>query len=188
MTTRRVNQFRLFNKNVVSQRSLIYLPSAVTSLRLVALPLLTFSLSFGQVFLGYLCFLLAFVSDLADGYIARRLSVCSKFGAKFDAVVDFIFVLGVFIYFVLQGLYPEWILGLIIFMFAQFIVTSVLSKVFYDPLGKYYGGFFYGAIGLTILPFGTTLTGVIAMLLVGVTGVSLISRIVYVIRKLRTHK
>ena len=107
----------------------------------------------------------------------------SKFGAKLDVTVDFVFITGVFLYFVLQGLYAAWILGLIVFMFAQFIVTSLLSKVLYDPLGKYYGGFLYGAIGLTILPFGAALTGVIALLLAGITGVSLISRLIYLFHR-----
>ena len=183
MTARKANQFAVLPKNGRPQKSLLYLPSAVTSLRIVALPLLTFSLSAGQTFLGSLCFLLALVSDLADGYLARRFSVSSKFGAKFDVTVDFVFITGVFLYFVLHGLYPIWILGLIVFMFAQFIVTSLLSKVLYDPLGKYYGGFLYGAIGLTILPFGTALTSVIALLLAGITSISLISRLIYLVHR-----
>lgn len=181
MTSRKVNQLGLLPKNSRPQKSLLYLPSAVTSLRLVALPLLTFSLSIGQTLLGSLCFLLAIASDLADGYLARRFSVSSKFGAKLDAIVDFVFIAGVFLFFVLQGLYPAWILGLIVFMFAQFIVTSLLSKVLYDPLGKYYGGFLYGTIGLTIL--GAALTDVLTLFLAGITCVSLISRLIYLFRR-----
>jgi hypothetical protein len=67
-------------------------------------------------------------------------------------------------------------------MFAQFIVTSFFSKVLYDPLGKYYGGFLFGAIGLTILPLGTSANETIAMLLAGITAVSVISRFYYLIK------
>jgi phosphatidylglycerophosphate synthase len=167
------------------QKMLQLLPFVVTSLRLVTLPFLIFSLSVGQFVFGAFLFLLAIASDLGDGYLARRLGVSSKLGAKFDATVDFVFITGVFFYFVIQGLYPAWILGLIIFMFAQFMITSVLSKAFYDPLGKYYGGFLYGAIGLTILPFGTTLTCIITILLAGITGVSLTSRLIYLSRRFK---
>jgi phosphatidylglycerophosphate synthase len=159
------------------------LPSAVTSLRLVTLPFLILSLSTGQFVLGAFLFFVAIASDLADGPLARHFKVSSKFGAKFDAAVDFVFILGVFQYFVFQGLYSAWILGLIVFMFAQFIITSILSKKFYDPLGKYYGGFLYGAIGLTMLSFGTILPGIIAILLVGITGVSLVCRLLYLFRR-----
>jgi phosphatidylglycerophosphate synthase len=104
-------------------------------------------------------------------------------GAKFNASVDFVFTTGVFLYLVIQGLYPAWILGLVVFMFVQFIVTSSFYRALYDPFGKYYGGFLYGAIGLTILPLGAALIGVIALLLADITGVSLISRLIYLVHR-----
>jgi hypothetical protein len=58
----------------------------------------------------------------------------------------------------------------------------MISKVIYDPLGKYYGGFLYGAIGLTILSLGPMANGVKAALLTGITIVSLVSRLAYLIK------
>ena len=40
----------------------------------------------------YACYLLAGITDMIDGTIARRLGTCSEFGEKFDTVADFVFV------------------------------------------------------------------------------------------------
>ena len=39
----------------------------------------------------YVCYLLAGISDMIDGTIARKLGTSSKFGEKLDTVADFVF-------------------------------------------------------------------------------------------------
>ncbi len=128
-----------------------YLPSGISALRLAALPLFLYFFSTGSIGLCIVVFGLAQVTDLIDGYVARKLKVASKFGAYFDAVTDFIFITGIFSAFTLSGYYPAWIMVLIAASFAQFIASSLYSKRLYDPLGKYIGSVLYIAIGLTLL-------------------------------------
>ncbi len=166
-----------------ARRLKAYLPSIISSLRVFTLPFLVLSINGGYIFLSYALFVFIAASDFADGYLARRLGVSSKFGANFDAVVDFLFIGGMFLFFAVEGIYPSWVFLLIVFMFAQFKVTSLLSKVVYDPLGKYYGSMLYGAIGLTLFFQGALAQAVIVTSLVGVTTASLTSRILYLIKK-----
>jgi phosphatidylglycerophosphate synthase len=76
-------------------------------------------------------------TDFADGYLARKLGAASKFGAYFYASVDFVVILGMFRVFVAAGFHPYWILLLLLFVYVQFIITSLFSKIFYAPIGKY---------------------------------------------------
>lgn len=39
----------------------------------------------------YVCYLVAGISDMIDGTIARKLGTSSKFGEKLDTVADFVF-------------------------------------------------------------------------------------------------
>ena len=39
----------------------------------------------------YVCYLIAGISDMIDGTIARKLGTSSKFGEKLDTVADFVF-------------------------------------------------------------------------------------------------
>jgi hypothetical protein len=84
--------------------------------------------------------------------------------------------------FVTAGLYPYWVLPLILFVYVQFLITSFRSKKIYDPIGKYYGSLLFGAIGLTLLFSGQLFYYIISAGIVAVTGASLISRLVSVLK------
>jgi phosphatidylglycerophosphate synthase len=126
-------------------------PSAISALRLVALPIFLYYFSAGNVLACIVVFGLSQVTDLFDGYAARKIGVASKAGAYFDVVTDFVFIAGIFSAFTLSGYYPIWIMALIAASFGQFIVSSVYTKKLYDPLGRYIGSVLYIAIGLTLL-------------------------------------
>ena len=127
------------------------IPSGISSLRLAALPLFLYFYSAGNPLACIVVFGLSQLTDLIDGYVARKLKVSSKAGAYFDAVTDFVFITGIFAAFTYSGYYPTWIIALIAASFAQFILSSLYSKKLYDPLGKYIGSVLYIAIGLTLL-------------------------------------
>jgi cardiolipin synthase len=133
----------------------------------------------GEAILADFLFLLAISSDFADGYLARELGVSSKFGANLDVSIDFLFITGVFLYFTIRGIYPAWVLIIITAMFVQFLVTSNLTIVIFDPVGKYYGSLLYGAIGLTMLFPGQIARDMITVAFVGVSVASLSSRLIY---------
>ena len=168
--------------NPFSADFLDYLPSLITSLRIVILPHLAYSLNHGFIPVACVLFLIALCSDLADGYVARKFGVASKFGAYFDATVDFVFIFGLFGVFVNLGLYSNWILLLVLVMYLQFVITSFLSKrTIYDPIGKYYGSLLFAGIGLTLL-FPNQLTYTIVNHgIVLATLISIISRLYYLI-------
>jgi len=165
-----------------------YLPNAITLLRVAVLPFLVSFVLFGQLFLADALFLVAIGSDLADGYLARKMCVCSKLGAIFDSAVDFVFAGGMFLYFVLAGIYPSWVFFLILAMFLQYLSTSRLMKVSFDPIGKYYGSILYGAIGLTLLFRGQGAERIILYSLVSASIFTLSSRIAYLIKKCKRWK
>ena len=157
------------------------IPFIITSLRLAILPLLAYAFSHGNTLVTYGLFLFAISTDLTDGYIARKINAQSTYGVWFDAIVDYVFILGMFLVFIEGGLYPAWILAVISFVFVQFLLTSVLLKQLYDPIGKYYGSVLYGAIGLTLLFSGRSFQEAITLGIVIVTIASVMSRIVYII-------
>ena len=133
------------------QGTLRHVPSVLSSLRLIVIPFLVFSLIFRQQLLGDLLFVFAIATDYFDGYFARKFGVSSKNGAWFDVTADFLLICIMFMTFIVQGIYPAWILLLIIFNLMQFLATNTPSKLIYDPVGKHYGSFLFGAIRATLL-------------------------------------
>jgi CDP-diacylglycerol--glycerol-3-phosphate 3-phosphatidyltransferase len=133
-----------------TMQKLTLIPMLISSLRIVALPLFFYVYNIGNavVCLGLLGFCAA--TDFLDGYIARKLNVTSNFGAYYDATTDFIFMIGIFLFFYNLGFYPIWLLLIITFAFIQFIITSYLAKTLYDPVGRYLGSALYIGVVLTL--------------------------------------
>jgi len=163
----------------VKQRKIGYLPVAISVQRLVVLPFLILSLQKGVVFAADSLFLLVIATDFADGYIARKLAVSSKLGARLDVTIDFFFIFCMFLYFVAQGFYSVWLPLLIAVAFAQFLLSSLSSRLVYDPVGKYYGSLLYGAVGLSLLFSEALVHEVVAAGIMVSTLILFLSRLVY---------
>lgn len=163
-------------------------PWVITALRVFALPFLIYSFNLEIQVASYVLFVFAVCTDFLDGYIAKKLEVTSTLGSYFDAAADFLFVSTMFLFFVFEGFYPPWILFLVVFVFVQFILTSLYSKqAIYDPVGKYYGSLMYGAIGLTLLFQEQLIYNIVTIGVVVSTVASLLSRASYFLRA-QNHK
>ena len=104
------------------------IPDAITSLRLVILPHLVYSFNHQITLVAYALFLFSMGTDLADGYVARKLDSVSKFGTYLDVTVDFLFISGMFLAFIITGTYSPWILLIIVSVFSQFILSNLYLK------------------------------------------------------------
>jgi cardiolipin synthase (CMP-forming) len=63
-------------------------PNQLTAARLVLLPILWALAFLGMSVLVGIGLIFSFVTDVLDGYLARRLGQVSDFGSKFDSLVD----------------------------------------------------------------------------------------------------
>ena len=166
----------------------LFIPNALTLLRLFVLPLLIWSFNQGIAFAVYALFLFSVGSDFADGYISRKLGANSKFGASLDSAVDFLFIGGMYLTFVVGGIYSAGILLLIVVMYVQFIVTNRLSrKTIFDPVGKYYGSLLFGGIGLTLLFPMQIVCNIVTIGIIVSTVSALLSRLSYFYKKSRSE-
>jgi CDP-diacylglycerol--glycerol-3-phosphate 3-phosphatidyltransferase len=122
------------------------IPSAITSLRLIILPFLIFFIYYSDLTVSFALFVFSLLTDLVDGFAARRLHTASRKGAYYDSIADFYVIISVFCVFTIKGLCPYWIPAVLIFSFVLFMTTSVHRTQMYDPVGKYFGGFLYATI------------------------------------------
>jgi phosphatidylglycerophosphate synthase len=129
----------------------VAVPTAISSLRIAALPLFIYFYTLGSVAACLALLVFCAATDYFDGYYARKLNATSKFGAYFDATTDFALMIGIFVLFSLEGFYPIWLVLVIVAAFSQFIVTSLFTKKFYDPVGRYLGSALYIGVVLTLL-------------------------------------
>lgn len=154
-------------------------PSAITSLRLVILPFLLFFLYVGDSALFFALFLFSALTDLIDGYVARKLKATSRTGAYYDSIADFCIIIGVFIMFTAKGLCLYWIPAIIVFSFTLFMTTSIRGAQIYDPIGKYFGCFLY--VTIAVLTVAPTLNILASLVIAIAFAASLASRIAHLL-------
>lgn len=65
-----------------------HIPNIITSMRLVLIPLFVFLVLTGNYLAASFIFLGAALSDILDGYLARKWKVVSNFGKLFDPLAD----------------------------------------------------------------------------------------------------
>lgn len=89
------------------------LPNIITILRILLIPVYLFffysSLENNVLFAGII-FILAGISDVLDGYIARKYDLTSDLGALLDPVADKLMTFAILISFTTKGIIPPWIL------------------------------------------------------------------------------
>lgn len=103
------------------------LPNLVSLYRVVALPVLLWSLRRdGDAVSGLTLALLgtAAISDLADGWLARRLGRTSRLGQILDPLADKVFLGGLAIGLVLWREFPAWLLVLLLARDAAITVVG----------------------------------------------------------------
>jgi CDP-diacylglycerol--glycerol-3-phosphate 3-phosphatidyltransferase len=132
-----------------------------------------------MLFFGAILFLSLLCTDFLDGYLARRLGLSSRYGTFFDVIADFILIFSLFLVFNSKGFVPYWVLILIAFFFAQFIVTSLYWDEIYDPVGKYYGSLLYGGTGLRFIISEQLFYDIATVVITVFTVTSILARIFY---------
>lgn len=132
------------------QNRKLYIPLAITLLRLFAAPLIFICFTKCSHFIALLVFLGVWMTDMLDGMAARKLCATSKIGAYADVIADFILMISAFLAFFKLGWYSIFMLLPIGVSFVHFLMSSGLQGLTYDPFGKYMGAIISIIIVITL--------------------------------------
>ncbi len=103
------------------------LPNKLTMLRIVMIPFFMLFIELenvqNHILWAFIIFVLASLTDLIDGKIARKYNLITDFGKFMDPLADKILVTSALVYFIPMGLAPAWVVILI--LAREFLVTSL---------------------------------------------------------------
>lgn len=91
-----------------------HLPNFLTGLRLVAAPVLAVLLQRAMYDAAFGVFVFAGLSDVADGYLAKRFKLATRFGRYMDPAADKLLMTIAFVVLTLLGVVPLWLTVLVI--------------------------------------------------------------------------
>ena len=117
---------------------LITLPNILTLLRILAVPFFAIALWYGHALEACLIFIGAGITDMLDGFIARRFNQGSELGAILDPAADKLLMTTAFVLMALPGTplvarIPVWVSILAI---SRDVTMSLVAFLAYDRLGK----------------------------------------------------
>ena len=93
---------------------MINVPNAITLVRFALVPVIAHRLWVGDDEIAFWLFAVSAVSDLADGQIARRWNLHTRFGAVADPLADKLTMLPVAVVLTLQGTLPWWFTAVVV--------------------------------------------------------------------------
>lgn len=97
-------------------------PNILTLLRILAIPVVVFILlppagreiSFGRSLAAFLLFSVATITDLFDGYIARRYQMVTSLGKLLDPLADKLLVCAAMVMLIPPGRVPAWMAVIVV--------------------------------------------------------------------------
>lgn len=159
-----------------------HVPNILTIIRFLLIPIIIFNIFTGNYITAFIFFSLSGLTDIADGFIARKYNLISNFGKLMDPLADKLTQIATLTSLVIKNIIPIWIL--IIVLLKEFIMICGASFLYGKDVvvySRWYGKLatvlFYIAIVVSLLLKQFEITGVLEHLDFGLYCLALISTI-----------
>ena len=104
------------------------IPNTLTLGRIVLVPLVIWLIVTHEMTAAFVLFLLAGVSDAADGYLAKRFQWRTELGAYLDPIADKTLLDGIYVALALAGWLPAWLAALVVGRDVLIVLGVVLIQ------------------------------------------------------------
>ena len=133
-----------------------YIPNILTIFRFIFIPIIIYFIFTGNYILGFIFFTISGITDILDGFIARKYNLISNFGKLMDPLADKLTQISVLASLVFVNIIPVWILAIVILKELIMVIgASFLYGKDVVVYSKWYGKLatvlFYLAIVISLL-------------------------------------
>ena len=142
-----------------------HVPNILTIIRFLLIPFILFYIFTGNYILAFVFFTISGITDIADGFIARKFNLISNFGKLMDPLADKLTQIATLTSLVIANIIPIWIL--VIVLLKEFIMIVGASFLYGKDVvvySRWYGKLatvlFYVAIVFSLLTKQFNLAGI----------------------------
>ncbi len=167
-----------------------YIPNTLTILRFLLIPAIVFYIFTNNYILAFVFFTISGITDVADGFIARKFNLVSNFGKLMDPLADKLTQIATLASLVFTHIIPIWIL--LIVLLKEFIMICGASFLYGKDVvvySKWYGKLatvlFYIAIVISLLLKQFKITGIWENLDLGLFAFALVTTVFSLIMYVR---
>ena len=105
-----------------------HVPNGLTIIRFLIIPFIVANIFMGNYILAFIFFTLSGLTDIADGFIARKFNLISNFGKLMDPLADKLTQISTLASLAIANIIPLWIL--LIVLLKEFIMICGASFLY----------------------------------------------------------
>jgi len=113
---------------------LLSIPNLITLGRILLVPVVVWAIASGTMWIAFLLFLAAGVSDAVDGYLAKRFHMQTELGAYLDPLADKALIVSIYLTLGISGLIPQWLVILVVSRDIMIVGAVMLSWLVGTPV------------------------------------------------------
>jgi cardiolipin synthase len=111
------------------------IPNLITLGRILLVPIVVWAIATpGAMWIAFVLFLAAGVSDAVDGFIAKRFNMTSELGAYLDPLADKALIVSIYLTLGINNLIPRWLVILVVSRDILIVGGIMLSWLMGNPL------------------------------------------------------
>jgi len=111
------------------------IPNLITLGRILLVPIVVWAIATpGTMWIAFVLFVAAGVSDAVDGYLAKRFHMTSELGAYLDPLADKALIVSIYLTLGINNLIPRWLVILVVSRDILIVGGIILSWLVGNPL------------------------------------------------------
>jgi cardiolipin synthase (CMP-forming) len=114
---------------------ILNLPNLITLGRILLVPVVVWAISSpGAMWIAFVLFVAAGISDAVDGFLAKRFGMASELGAYLDPLADKALIVSIYLTLGINGAIPRWLVILVVSRDILIVGGIMLSWLIGKPL------------------------------------------------------
>jgi cardiolipin synthase len=110
------------------------IPNLITLARILAVPVIVWAITAGEVRIAFILVLVAGLSDLVDGFLAKRFGMATELGAYLDPLADKAMIVSVYVALGIIEAMPRWLVILVVSRDIMIVGAVILSWLMDKPV------------------------------------------------------
>ncbi len=110
------------------------IPNLITLGRILLVPVVVWAIAQNLMWVAFVLFVVAGVSDAVDGFLAKRFNMSSELGSYLDPLADKALIVSIYVALGIAGTIPRWLVILVVSRDIMIIGAVMLSWLIGSPL------------------------------------------------------
>ena len=110
------------------------IPNLITLGRIMLVPVVVWAIAAGAMWLAFVLFVAAGISDAVDGYLAKRFNMTTELGAYLDPLADKALIVSIYLTLGINGDIPRWLVIMVVSRDIMIVSGVILSWLLGNPL------------------------------------------------------